>query len=222
MTNSISDIRGPTSGSALPSRESNPFATCWTRPGALAFRFSNDESAERMIDRLAANKWSGEIVGPHGSGKSTLLETLKPLLAAAGRDLVAIALRDQQRRLPRGFLQRIRAISHPLVIVDGYEQLSRLSCCWLKWHCRRWSAGLLITAHAATGLPRLVRLQPDFKLVERLVTELTNDRPSPVTERDIAASHARFGSNVREQFFDLYDRHEVACRAIRTGPSSAA
>jgi hypothetical protein len=222
MTKSISDIRSSTRDSSLPSRHGNPFATCWTKPGALAFRFPCGESAERLIDRLAANSWWGEIVGPHGSGKSTLLETLKPLLAGAGRDLVAIALRDHQRRLPRGFVQRILATSHPLVIVDGYEQLSRLSRCWLKWQCRRRSAGLLVMSHAATGLPPLIRLQPDFELVERLVTALTEERPSAVTAHDIAASHARYGSNVRELLFALYDRHEAACRAIRTGPSSAA
>jgi hypothetical protein len=222
MTNCISDFRSPTRESSLPSRHGNPFSTCWTKPGALGFRFPCGESAERLIDRLAANNWWGEIVGPHGSGKSTLLETLKPFLAAAGRDLVAITLRDHQRRLPHGFLRRILATSHPLVIVDGYEQLSRFSQCWLMWQCRRRSAGLLITSHAVTGLPPLIRLQPDFKLVELLVTALTEERPSAVTARDIAASHARYGSNVRELLFALYDRHEATCRAIRTGPSSAA
>ena len=60
-----------------PSRHTNPFATCWTRPGAMAFQFPPGESAERLVAKLAAVGWWGEIVGPHGSGKSTLLETLR-------------------------------------------------------------------------------------------------------------------------------------------------
>src|SRR5260221_12560454 len=84
-----------------PSRHSNPFATCWTRPGALAFRFKDGENAEQLIARMAAQGWRGEIVGPHGSGKSTLLETLKPLLVAA-RQVTAVSLRDREGRLPSG------------------------------------------------------------------------------------------------------------------------
>ena len=38
----------------IPSRHSNPFATCWTRPGALAFRFANGESAAALVERLVA------------------------------------------------------------------------------------------------------------------------------------------------------------------------
>src|SRR5207244_3306778 len=84
-----------------PSRRDNPFATCWTRPGALPFRFADGENAERLIAKLAVQSWFGAIVGPHGSGKSTLLETLKPALVASGIYVTSISLHDGQRRLPR-------------------------------------------------------------------------------------------------------------------------
>jgi energy-coupling factor transporter ATP-binding protein EcfA2 len=221
MKTAASQPRAPL-GPTLPSRHSNPFATCWTKPGALPFQFSNGENAQRLIDRLTANNWWGEIVGPHGSGKSTLLETLKPLLAATGREVAATALRDRQRCLPRGFLSKVLSASRPLVIVDGYEQLSGLNQVWLKRRCRKRSAGLLVTSHAPTGLPPLIRLQPEVSLVEQLVADLTAARPSSLSTRDIVASHARYGSNIRELFFDLYDRHEAASRAIRTGPTATA
>src|SRR5688572_16831093 len=83
-----------------PSRRDNPFATCWTTPGALAFRFDDRQDAERLVGKLASHNWWGAIEGPHGSGKSTLLESLKPALAAAGRHVIALALHDGQRRLP--------------------------------------------------------------------------------------------------------------------------
>ena len=91
----------------------NPFATCWTRPGALPFRFNNGQSAEQLVAKLAAQQWHGAIVGPHGSGKSTLLEALKPAIVAAGRSIQAISLRDGQRRLPRDFFATLdRSIQH--------------------------------------------------------------------------------------------------------------
>jgi hypothetical protein len=192
-----------------PSRHGNPFATCWTRPGALAFRFAEGFGAEQLVARLAAQNWWGEIVGPHGSGKSTLVETLKPALVAAGCHVHAIALRDGQRRLPTDLGTMLGA----LVIVDGYEQLGWLGRLQLKRHCRRTGAGLLVTCHAPTGLPTLIRLSPDRRLVEQLVADLCAEVSIKIAPADVAASHACHGSNVREIFFDLYDRHEMLRRA---------
>lgn len=198
-----------------PSRASNPFATCWTRPGALAFQFTGNASAEKIVSQLATQDWWGEIVGAHGSGKSTLLESLKPHLAAAGRQVASIALRDRQRRLPNGFLRGALDCQNPLVIVDGYEQLSRINRLILRWRCRHAGAGLIVTSHVPTGLPLLAQLQPSGALVESLVATLTAERPSAIAPADIAASHALYGSNIRELLFDLHDRHERARRTNR-------
>jgi hypothetical protein len=206
----------------VPSREGNPFATCWTRPGALAFRFPEELNAEALIAQFASQNWRGVIVGPHGSGKSTLLATLRPLLSAAGQHVSTIVVRTRQRRLPRNFLRTALAPANPLIIVDGFEQLSRLSRAWLCWQCRQKGAGLLITSHAETCLPTLIRLQPDVELTAALVADLTRDRNSHVTSADIAASHARHGSNIRELLFDLYDRHEASRRAQRTDATIVA
>jgi hypothetical protein len=205
---------------------SNPFATCWTRPGALPFRFPDGQSAERLVERLAASGWWGEIVGPHGCGKSTLLEALLPALCAAGCRIHTITLRDGQRWLPRGCFRwegeapaELNAGngsagtspsqgSRPLLIVDGYEQLSWLSRIWLKHRCRCAGTGLLVTAHSPTGLPTLITLAPDLPLIQRLVATLCERAATPITPADVAASHACRGSNVRDIVFDLYDRHE--------------
>jgi hypothetical protein len=209
-----------------PSRATNPFATCWTRPGALSFRFPAGESADTLIARLAANNWWGEIVGPHGSGKSTLLATLRPAIERAGRLAISIALRDGQRRLPRGSLNwdgasRAEPPSspgsagaspsrrrQPLVIIDGYEQLSWLARRFVKHRCRRRGAGLLVSSHTPTGLPTLITLAPDLPLIEQLVATLGERSATRVSPADVSASHAGRGSNVRDIFFDLYDRHE--------------
>jgi energy-coupling factor transporter ATP-binding protein EcfA2 len=182
----------------LPSRYDNPFATCWTRPGALPFRFPTGQSAEQLVARLAAQNWHGAIVGPHGSGKSTLLETLKPVLRAAGCE----------------FGEACRTV----VIVDGYEQLGWFERLRLTRRCRRKNFGLLVTSHAIPiGIPLLVRLAPNRDVVQRLVADLAAQVSTPITAADVAASHACHGSNVREILFDLYDRHERLRRAARSG-----
>jgi len=170
----------------IPSRHSNPFATCWTRPGALPFLFAEGLTAELLIARLAANRWRGQIIGPHGCGKSTLLATIAPLLRAA------------KRRID---------------VVDGFEELSR----WRRWSkrltCRWWNSGLLVTAHRSVGLPTLMELSPDQELVRRLVSQLCERTATGLSAADVDASSARHGSNVRETFFELYDRHEQLARA---------
>jgi energy-coupling factor transporter ATP-binding protein EcfA2 len=167
------------------------------------------------VERFAAANWRGAIIGPHGSGKSTLLETLRPALVAAGHSISSIALRDRQRRLPRSFIDRTKAspVTHSgeecfIVIVDGYEQLLWLERLKLIRECRRRQLGLLVTSHAATCLPTLIRLTPNRQLIEQLVRELCDQVSTHVAAEEVVASHACHGSNVREILFDLYDRYE--------------
>jgi hypothetical protein len=61
-------LQPPAPSPQPPSRHANPFATCWTRPGALPFRFTNRGTAEQLVAKLATQNWRGAIVGPHGSG----------------------------------------------------------------------------------------------------------------------------------------------------------
>jgi hypothetical protein len=102
------------------------------------------------------------------------------------------------------------------VIVDGYEQLSWLERWRLARRCRRAKVGLLVTCHFQTRVPTLIRLAPDLPLVEQLVADLAARASTPVTGSDVVASLGRHGSNVREVFFDLYDRHEGLRRVERT------
>jgi hypothetical protein len=190
---------------AIPSRESNPFATCWTRPGAIPFRFPRNESASILVAKLAAQSWRGAIIGPHGSGKTTLVETLVPALFAAGRTVHTISLHNCQRRLSR--LPSCEG-SDFLLVIDGYEQLSRLERIRILSSCYLKHAGLIITSHEPTALPTLIELMPDLPLVEQIVADLCCKVSIAITTADVAASHACHGSNVREILFDLYERHE--------------
>jgi hypothetical protein len=199
----------------LPSRHSNPFATCWTRPGAIAFQFADGESIERLLDRFVAAGGRGAIAGPHGSGKSTLVAALRPRFSAGGWSVAATTLHDGQRRLPSGFLRGALARVRPLVIVDGYEQLSLPSRVSLRFRCWWARAGLLVTSHAAVGLPLVYRTRTTRELARQLVSMLTEKNSSPITTRDIAASHADCGGNLRNLLFALYERHEALVSARR-------
>jgi hypothetical protein len=189
------------------SRDANPFATCWTRPGAIPFHFPDGLDASQLIARLAAQQWCGAIVGPHGSGKSTLLEALKPALRDAGLHVRAITLRDRQRRLPLEFLSRLPH-GRIILVIDGFEQLGWLERWRLSRRRRRTDLGLLVTTHSPPRIPTLVHLAPDERLVQQLFAKLTTTLSTPITPADVAASHACHRGNVREVFFDLYDRHE--------------
>lgn len=233
----------PLPNERTPSRRSNPFATCWTRPGALPFHFTEGQSARQMIAQLDASRWFGQIIGPHGSGKSSLLAALVPEIVAAGRQAIRLSARAGNvfaaappatgsashfdRPMSASPIQSpsqaFPAMSGLiLVVIDGFEQLGWWRQRQWKATCRRRRAGLLVTSHNSCGLPTLVRLEPDRRLVERLVGDLCTQVSTGVTEADVAASFSRHGANVREILFDLYDRHERWSQSDRTGSPTDA
>jgi hypothetical protein len=192
-------------------RRSNPFATRYIVPGAIPFVFSPDVSADLLINRLAEIEWWGQIVGPHGSGKSSLLTVLLPKCREAGREVVAVTLRDRQRRLPLS-LDMLSASgrdrnSSLLVVVDGYEQLGGWSRFRLKRWCRARHAGLLITSHKDCGLPTLYRTSTDLELFRKLVD--TRMRAACMDgQLDANVIEKTFWDhqgNVREAFLSLFD-----------------
>jgi hypothetical protein len=163
---------------------------------------------ESILRRLHDIGGWGEIIGPHGSGKSTLLAGLISLLEAKGRQVQRIDLHDGQRRLPVD-LRKLSAANGPcLIVVDGYEQLSRWSRFQLKRHCRRCDWGLIVTAHCPTGLPLLFDATASLEQAYRVVEELSKDCEAPIFKQDVAASYARHEGNLREMLFELYDLFE--------------
>jgi len=185
---------------------SNPFATRFIAPGALAFLFPAGESAESVVQRLKKNGWWGQIIGPHGSGKSTLIATLGPALAAAGREVILLAVRGGQPPPPLPAHDQIG--SHTQIIVDGYEQLGFWRRLRLKWLARRAGAGLLVTAHVGVGLPALYETKAELKVVQEVVARLTAGSDIPLAPEDVSSALAAAKGNVREALFQLYDTFE--------------
>jgi type IV secretory pathway ATPase VirB11/archaellum biosynthesis ATPase len=175
--------------------EHNPFCTRHVRPGAIPFRFPGGLDAKGLADRLEANGWRGQIVGPHGSGKSTLLEALMPELRRR-RTVVRVELHDRERRLP----PEVWATGEgTLLVIDGYEQLGW----WTRRRVRRHCRELLVTTHRGQGLPDLYRTDVTAELVGEIVQGLHADAVPDLVRR---LAHHR--GNLREVLFELYDRYE--------------
>ena len=176
----------------------NPFCTRCIRPGAIPFLFPAGQDAETLVERLRQNGWWGEILGVHGSGKSALLAAMIPCIERAGRDALLVELHDGQRRLPFKIDDDFSPGLSTIVIVDGYEQLNR----WRRWRlmrlCRRHGSGLLVTAHASVGLPRLHETVATGELAEKIVATLLAGRTLPLAVADLAECLARRHGNLRE------------------------
>ena len=188
---------------------SNPFATRFTRPGAIGYLFPPGKSAVGTLDLLRNNEWWGEIVGPHGSGKSSLLAELLPLLEATGRHVNVYSLHQGDRTLPISKSDVAAWNADTQVAIDGYEQLSW----WSKRRLQSWvkarHAGLLITAHQPMGLPPLFATEPTLTLAREIVAQLLkSDQVQSLTGDDVAAAFAAHGANLREMLFSLYDVYQ--------------
>lgn len=204
-------------GQAPPSRQSNPFATCWTRPGALPHVDCPGASVAAVVERIERHASGVCLVGPHGSGKSTLLAALQEPLAERGW---------RPRRVPADWPADAGDAGRVL-LVEGLERLPFLQ---RRRRLRRWrraGARPVVTLHhGATagllGLPIVARTSPDAELLLALFERLTAARATPVGPEDALHSYARHGQDLRSVWFDLYDLHERRTRQRRTASASAA
>jgi hypothetical protein len=210
----ISAARQPLQGKYLP-RESNPFATRFIHPGAQPFLFADGSNAHKVVDRLEENDWWGQIVGPHGSGKSTLISTLEPALEQHGRDVIHLRMHENERQLPAKLFSSNVWRPATQLVVDGYEQLSRVNRWRIKRHCRRQNCGLLVTTHVDVGLPTIYTTEPTVQIAEQLVAQLLelHGNSELVGEGPYASERIRplldkHRGNLRELLFELYDLYE--------------
>jgi hypothetical protein len=186
----------------------NPFATRYTRPGAMQFHFPAGEDVMALVERLRSYHWTAQIVGPHGSGKSTLLATLIPAIETAGRQVRCIALHEGERRLPFTATDWGQLTSASVLIIDGYEQLGRFARWSVASRSRSRQCGLVVTTHRDLGLPTLFTMNPQLSLAIELAHELLPPGDRSIGDSDIEAAWHRRRGNVRELLFDLYDLFE--------------
>lgn len=185
----------------------NPFATRFTKPGALPFRFAPGESAEQIVEEFEAEDRRGAIVGPHGTGKSTLLAALLPLFVARGWRLRQYALHDGESRLPRAFDGPFKPTD--VLVIDGFEQLGWWGRRELWRNVTSAEAGLLVTAHDEVhGLPKLYETDSSPEQAIELVRQLSPAATKRIPPDEIRKQFAAVDGNVRELFFKLYDLYE--------------
>jgi hypothetical protein len=192
----------------LGSHSANPFSTRYVRPGALPYLFHDGETTRSIVARLRNQGWWGEIIGSHGSGKSTLVAALLAELRKAGRTPLLHTFHDGVVRFP-GLTSRVLGLQPAAVlIIDGYEQLSPWQKFRVRRSCRQAGCGLVVTAHAPTGLPELYRTSVTPELAERVFAELTDGRPGLASLSDLRNYLVARHGNLRDALFDLYDLHE--------------
>lgn len=191
-----------------PRLRSNPFATRFTRPGALRYLFPPGQSLQTIVARLSDANWIGQIIGPHGSGKSSLVAALIPELAREGRSVAHFVLGLGERRLPFTAAEADRWNDHTQVVIDGFEQLSWWNRKKLRMLCRRSACGLLLTAHQSQGLPTIFQTAPSLELAQLIVRELLAEGEQSITAEDIAQAYQHEPDNLREMLFRLYDLYQ--------------
>jgi hypothetical protein len=188
--------------------QGNPFSARRLRPGASPYLFPAGHDVATLLARLRENGWWGQIIGTHGSGKSSLLAALIPAIGQTGRQVRLVELHDGQRKLPPEIYRGDAIPPESVLVVDGYEQLSRWSRLRTRRYCRRLHCGLIVTAHAPVGLPDLFHASPTFPLVQEVVGRLLQGRPMPWSDQELRDRFERHQGNVRELLFELYDLYE--------------
>lgn len=196
----------------------NPFATRYIRPGAVAWQPVPD-APDLLLERLDRLGGGAAICGPHGSGKSTLLRALLAAAAEHGRQTRFVAVRS-----PADLGRAVAAIVFSagrgrLLGIDSWEKLGPAGrpLAWLA----RWRGGrVVVTTHRPTGhWPVLVNLQPNQATFRRLVAYLLGqadhcvNRAAAFAPPQLDAVFQRHGGNLREAFFELYDHFEQASRS---------
>jgi len=214
----------------------NPFATRFVRPGQLPWIAANDANQLACLpERFSRMRKRAAIIGPHGSGKSTLLEHLVPQLGqvvfrrtATGEITEATHAGPQSQAPPtgsvvhcpiiwltlrRGSIQlfRNRWRSGVLLVIDGFEQLSRCNRLLVLYQTWLRKTGLLVTSHQPVGLPALVKTEVTLRQLKQIIQLAVSQKSPSQQSPPIDCKVHLFSDNHLRQ---LLDEHRGNAREI--------
>lgn len=196
-----------------PTPRSNPFATRFTRPGALAPLDADGHplDLDALLDRLGSLGGSGSIEGLHGRGKTT---TLLALADRAERRGLAVTVRRVRSVRDLADLLRglMRMPTGGTLFIDGWESLGWLPCRLIRLIAVLRSCRLVVTSHGPAGLPLLLSCCTSPRLLSMILAQLPTATPA-IQDRDVGEVFLRHGGNLRDALYDLYDRFEWRTRA---------
>jgi hypothetical protein len=97
-----------------------------------------------------------------------------------------------------------------LLILDGYEQLTRWRRAMLIARTGQRGMKLLVTSHRRTILPTLCELSITASTVRQVVSQLMQERgdSATISDEEIQRSLQENRGNMREILMDFYDRFE--------------
>ena len=190
----------------------NPFSTRFTRPGTVPplDPTGRPVAIEPLVDRLLAGPAAMSITAPHGHGKTSLLVALFQELRRRGTPTILVRVRSL-RDAWTATVAAARAAPGTVLGIDGCDRLPRSANRVVAAVARRRRLRLVITTHREGGLPVLLRCETSPALLAALVTRLP-DHGGRITTGDIDDAFRRHSGDVREAFYDLYDRFERRIR----------
>ena len=213
----------------------NPFATSFIAPSKVVYRFSHGATAvsphtvdvhlETLLAKLRGTR-RAVVVGPHGTGKSTLLHTFLPKLQRSFPKVAFHQLsNDPSLGLRKRMMERFRAgkrvrdvlaelPADGLLVVDGWEQMTRSSRWRVAKSAMTRKVTLLVTAHRGMpGWTVLHETRSTPKLIRSLADDLLSDSPHELRKMvDVHLKNRRLlpTTNIRDLWFEMYDMVEDA------------
>ncbi|MCB0339345.1 MAG: hypothetical protein KDD53_07060 [Bdellovibrionales bacterium] len=164
-----------------------------------------DEKWSEHLERFSKFKYRACIVGCHGSGKTTYLKSFERKLKTVGINSVRVFLNDESPRIFRAISRKElkKILVDSVLIIDGAEFISIFEWLTLSRLIRK-GRGALISSHHPLKYPVLHNCRTTPESLNRLLTKLS---PPKINSRiDINNCYDRHSGNLREVFFELYDK----------------